>query len=66
MVCEVSEYGADVLEPMIGLAVEIGHERRGGRHVGTRFALERANTQAMDRCARYNRNAQTLRGDGRA
>ena len=59
MVCEVTEYDADILKPMIGLAVESGHEGRGGRHVGTLFTLERANTQALDRRARYNRDAQT-------
>jgi hypothetical protein len=62
LVCEVTEYDADILKPMIGLAVESGHEGRGGRHVGTLFTLERANTQALDRRARYNRDAQTRAG----
>jgi diadenylate cyclase len=36
ILCEVTEYDPDVLEPMIGLAVEIARE---GRRVGTLFTL---------------------------
>src|SRR5271167_2058991 len=39
ILCEVSEYEADVLEPLIGLAVEIAREGREGRRVGTLFTL---------------------------
>ena len=39
ILCEVTEYGPDVLEPMIGLAVELAREGRAGRRVGTLFAL---------------------------
>ncbi|MFY9842689.1 MAG: diadenylate cyclase [Terriglobales bacterium] len=39
ILCEVSEYDADVLEPLIGLAVEIAREGREGRRVGTLFTL---------------------------
>src|SRR6202521_4021688 len=37
--CEVTEYEPDVLEPLIGLAVEIAREGREGRRVGTLFTL---------------------------
>jgi diadenylate cyclase len=36
---EVTEYDPDVLEPLIGLAVEIAREGREGRRVGTLFTL---------------------------
>jgi DNA integrity scanning protein DisA with diadenylate cyclase activity len=39
ILCQVSEYDPDVLEPLIGLAVEIGREGREGRRVGTLFTL---------------------------
>jgi hypothetical protein len=58
MVCEVTGYDADVVKPPIGIAVEIGHEGRKGKDVGALFPLERANPQAVTRCARYNRTAQ--------
>src|SRR6202023_2736181 len=37
ILCEVTEYEPDVLEPLIGLAVEIAREGREGRRVGTLF-----------------------------
>src|ERR1700731_1022341 len=39
IVCEVTEYDPEVLEPLIGLAVEIAREGREGRRVGTLFTL---------------------------
>src|SRR5580700_9079886 len=39
ILCEVTEYEPDVLEPLIGLAVEIAREGREGRRVGTLFTL---------------------------
>ena len=39
ILCEVTEYNPDVLEPLIGLAVEIAREGREGRRVGTLFTL---------------------------
>ena len=39
ILCEVTEYDASVLEPLIGLAVEISREGREGKHVGTPFTL---------------------------
>src|SRR6202140_433664 len=39
LLCEVTEYDADVLEPLIGLAVEIAREGREGRRIGTLFTL---------------------------
>src|SRR3984957_6568630 len=39
ILCEVTEYDAEVLEPLIGLAVEIAREGREGRRVGTLFTL---------------------------
>jgi len=39
ILCEVSQYDAAVLEPLIGLAVEIAREGREGRRVGTLFTL---------------------------
>src|SRR6202047_3122987 len=39
ILCQVSEYDPDVLEPLIGLAVEIAREGREGRRVGTIFTL---------------------------
>ena len=39
ILCEVTEYDPDVLEPLIGLAVEIAREGRDGRRVGTLFTL---------------------------
>src|SRR5436853_2374799 len=37
--CEITEYDPDVLEPLIGLAVEIAREGREGKRVGTLFTL---------------------------
>jgi len=37
ILCEVTEYDPDVLEPMIGLAIEIAREGREGRRAGTLF-----------------------------
>jgi len=37
ILCEVTEYDASVLEPLIGLAVEIAREGREGKRVGTLF-----------------------------
>jgi diadenylate cyclase len=39
ILCQVTEYDADVLESLIGLAVEIAREGREGRRVGTLFTL---------------------------
>jgi diadenylate cyclase len=39
ILCEVSDYDPDVVEPLIGLAVEIAREGREGRRVGTLFTL---------------------------
>ena len=39
ILCQVSEYDPDVLEPLIGLAVEIARQGREGRRVGTLFTL---------------------------
>jgi DNA integrity scanning protein DisA with diadenylate cyclase activity len=43
ILCEVTEYDPDVLEPLIGLAVEIAREGREGRRVGTLFTLRDEN-----------------------
>src|ERR1700683_3410770 len=39
ILCQVTEYDPDVLESLIGLAVEIAREGREGRRVGTLFML---------------------------
>lgn len=39
ILCQVTEYDADVLESLIELAVEIAREGREGRRVGTLFTL---------------------------
>lgn len=39
ILCQVTEYNPDVLEPLIGLAVEIAREGREGRRIGTLFTL---------------------------
>src|SRR3989442_3598487 len=39
ILCQVAEYDPDVLESLIGLAVEIAGERGEGRRVGTLFTL---------------------------
>jgi hypothetical protein len=39
ILCQVTEYDPDVLEPLIGLVVEIAREGREGRRVGTLFTL---------------------------
>ena len=39
ILCQVTEYDPDVLESLIGLAVEIAREGREGRRVGTIFTL---------------------------
>jgi|HubBroStandDraft_3_1064219.scaffolds.fasta_scaffold115372_2 hypothetical protein len=39
ILCQVTEYDPDVLESLIGLAVEIVREGREGRRVGTLFTL---------------------------
>ena len=39
IVCQVNEYDPDVLESLIGLAVEIAREGREGRRIGTLFTL---------------------------
>ena len=44
MLREVTENDAAGLESVLGLAVEIAHEGREGRHVSTLFTLEGANT----------------------
>src|SRR6202023_2935297 len=39
ILCEVTEYDPEVLEPLIGLAVEIARGGREGRRIGTLFPL---------------------------
>jgi len=39
IVCEITEYDPDVLESLVGLAVEIAREGREGRRIGTLFTL---------------------------
>src|ERR1700678_4246752 len=39
ILCQVTEYDPDVLECLIGLAVEIAREGREGRRIGTLFTL---------------------------
>src|SRR5271170_1291825 len=39
ILCQVTEYDPDVVESLIGLAVEIAREGREGRRVGTLFTL---------------------------
>ena len=39
ILCQVTEYDSDVLDPLIGLAVEIAREGREGRRIGTLFTL---------------------------
>ena len=39
ILCQVTEYDPDVLDALIGLAVEIAREGREGRRVGTLFTL---------------------------
>jgi DNA integrity scanning protein DisA with diadenylate cyclase activity len=39
ILCQVTEYDPEVLEPLIGLAVEIAREGREGRRIGTLFML---------------------------
>jgi diadenylate cyclase len=39
ILCQVTEYGPDILESLIGLAVEIAREGREGKRVGTLFTL---------------------------
>jgi len=38
ILCQITEYDADVLESLIGLAVEIAREGREGRRVGAIYA----------------------------
>src|SRR6202167_3803281 len=39
ILCQVTAYDPEVLEPLIGLAVEIAREGREGRRIGTLFTL---------------------------
>src|SRR6202453_517158 len=39
LICQVTDYDPEVLESLIGLAVEIAREGREGRRVGTLFTL---------------------------
>ena len=39
ILCQVTEYDPEVLESLIGLAVEIAREGREGRRIGTLFTL---------------------------
>src|SRR5213082_1053749 len=39
ILCQVTDHDPDVLEPLIGLAVEIAREGREGKRVGTLFTL---------------------------
>ena len=39
ILCQVTDYDPEVLESLIGLAVEIAREGREGRRIGTLFTL---------------------------
>jgi hypothetical protein len=39
ILCQVTDHDPDILESLIGLAVEIARERREGRRAGTLFTL---------------------------
>jgi diadenylate cyclase len=39
ILCQVTEYDSEILESLIGLAVEIAREGREGRRIGTLFTL---------------------------
>src|SRR4029077_9090378 len=39
LLCQVTDYDPEVLESLIGLAIEIAREGREGRRVGTLFTL---------------------------
>ena len=39
ILCQVTEYDAEVLQALIELAVEIAREGREGRRIGTLFTL---------------------------
>src|SRR5258708_11473433 len=39
ILCQITQYDPDVLEPLIELAVEIAREGREGRRVGTLFTV---------------------------
>src|SRR6202171_6281181 len=39
ILCQVTEYDPEILESLIELAVEIAHEGREGRRIGTLFTL---------------------------
>ena len=39
LLCQVNEYDPGILDPLIGLAVEIAREGREGRRIGTLFTL---------------------------
>src|ERR1700678_1332280 len=39
ILCQVTEYDPDILDSLIGLAVEIAREGRVGRRVGTLFTI---------------------------
>ena len=39
ILCQITEYDPDILDPLIELAVEIAREGREGRRVGTVFTL---------------------------
>ena len=41
ILCQVLEYDPDVLESLMGLAVEIAREGREGRRVGTLITVKR-------------------------
>ena len=49
ILCQVTEYDPDVLESLIGLAVEIAREGREGRRVGTRSGMKRRCSRDPDR-----------------
>jgi DNA integrity scanning protein DisA with diadenylate cyclase activity len=39
ILCQVADYDAEIVESLIGLAVEIAREGREGRRIGTLFTL---------------------------
>ena len=39
ILCQVTDYDSEILESLIGLAVEIAREGREGRRIGTLFTI---------------------------
>jgi DNA integrity scanning protein DisA with diadenylate cyclase activity len=49
ILCQVTDHDPDILDSLIGLAVEIAREGREGRRVGTLFTLGDENVLARIR-----------------